>query len=70
LLNALTISDGGVRGSKSAQQTNATSTLAADQNQASEQSLAEAQTAYIQSLEAQLADMRAALDARKSNGRN
>jgi hypothetical protein len=70
LLNSLSVSDSRVRSSKSAQQTNATSTLAADQNQVPEQSLAVAQTAYIQALEAQLADMRAALDARKLNGHN
>ncbi len=69
LLNAMSIYDGRIRSSKSPQQTDAP-TLSADQNQSPEQSLATAQTAYIQALEAQLADMRAALDARKSNGHN
>jgi hypothetical protein len=66
LLNALTVSDGRIRNSKPAQQAD-TATLTAEQNQSPEQALAAAQTAYIQALEAQLADMRSALDARKSN---
>jgi hypothetical protein len=70
LLNAMSVSDGRIRSTKSRQPTETAPTLTADQNQSSEQSLAAAQTAYIQSLEAQLADMRAALDARKSNGHN
>jgi hypothetical protein len=69
LLNAMSVSDGRIRSSKSPQQADAP-TLSADQNQSPDQSLAAAQTAYIQALEAQLADMRAALDARKSNGHN
>jgi hypothetical protein len=71
LLNAMSVSDGRIRSSKPPQPTDtAMPTLTSDQNQSSEQSLAAAQTAYIQALEAQLADMRAALDARKSNGHN
>lgn len=70
LLNAMSVSDGRIRSTKSPQPTETAPTLTADQNQSSEQSLAAAQTAYIQALEAQLADIRAALDARKSNGHN
>ena len=70
LLNALTISDGRIRNTKPAQQTDTTTTLSAEQNQSPEQSLTATQSAYIQALEAQLADMRAALNARKSNGSN
>jgi type IV secretory pathway VirB10-like protein len=70
LLNALSISDGRIRDSKPAQQTDTATTLNAEQSQSPAQELAAAQTAYIQALEAQLADMRAALDARKSNGHN
>jgi type IV secretory pathway VirB10-like protein len=69
LLNALTVSEGRIRNSKPAQQAD-TATLTAEQNQSPEQALAAAQTAYIQSLEAQLAEMRAALDGKKSNGHN
>lgn len=67
LLTSLSVSDGRVRNSKPAQQTDAA--LTAEQNQSPDQALAAAQTAYIQALEAQLADMRTALDGRKSNGR-
>jgi type IV secretory pathway VirB10-like protein len=70
LLNALSVSDGRIRSSKSAQQIDTAPTLTADQNQSPGQALAVAQTAYIQALEAQLADTRAVLDARKSNGHN
>ncbi len=72
LLNALTVPNGRIRDSKPAQQMDAATTLIAEpnQNQSPSQALAAAQTAYIQALEAQLADMRAALDAKKSNGRN
>lgn len=70
LLNALTISDERTRDTKPPQQSNILSTLTAEKDQSPEQSLASAQTAYIQALESQLADMRAAFDARKSNGRN
>jgi hypothetical protein len=70
LLNALTISDGRVRDLKLPQKTENLPTLTAEKDQSPEQSLAVAQTAYIQVLESQLADMRAALEARKSNGRN
>jgi type IV secretory pathway VirB10-like protein len=68
LINALTVSDGRIQDTKPTQPTDATVT--AERDQAPDQSLAAAQTAYIQSLESQLADMRAALDARKSNGHN
>jgi hypothetical protein len=67
LLNALSISYGRVRNSKPAQQTESPA-VTAEQNLPPEQALAAAQTAYIQALEAQLADMRVALDGRKSNG--
>jgi hypothetical protein len=40
-----------------------------DENVRPEQALVGAQTAYIQALEDQLAEMRAELDARKNNGR-
>src|SRR5204863_6367498 len=63
LLNALSVSDSRIRSSKSAQQIDTAPTLTADQNQSPEQALAVAQTAYIQALEAQLADTRAALEA-------
>lgn len=70
LLNALSVSNGRIRNSKPTQQTDTAATLSTGQNQSPDQDLTAAQTAYIQALEAQLADMRAALDARKSNGRN
>jgi hypothetical protein len=41
-----------------------------NQSTPSEQSLVSAQTAYIQALEAQLADMRAALNGKQSNGQH
>jgi type IV secretory pathway VirB10-like protein len=69
LLNTLTVSDGRNRNSNPVLQTE-TTTLATEQSQSPAQALAAAQTAYIQALEAQLADMRAALDAKKSNGHN
>jgi hypothetical protein len=68
LLNTLTVSDGRIRGSKQPQMER--TTLATEQGQSPAQALAAAQTAYIQALEAQLADMRATLDAKKSNGHN
>jgi type IV secretory pathway VirB10-like protein len=43
---------------------------AINQSTPSEQSLVSAQTAYIQALEAQLADMRAALNGKQSNGQH
>jgi hypothetical protein len=70
LLNAMSVSDGHIRSSKSPQPTDTSPKLTADQNQSSEPSLAAAQTAYIQALEAQLADMRAAIEVKKSNGHN
>ncbi len=69
LLNSLTISGGAVRDSKPPQQAEFAMAAATEQNLPPEQALAAAQTAYIQALEAQLADMRAALDGRKANGR-
>jgi len=66
LLNALSVSDGRIRASKPTQ----LPAVTPQNNQPPEQALAAAQTAYIQALEAQLADMQAAVDARKSNGRN
>jgi type IV secretory pathway VirB10-like protein len=70
LLSALNVSYGRILNNKPAQPTDTATTLTAEQNQPPEQALAAAQTAYIQALEAQLADMRVALDARKPNGRN
>jgi type IV secretory pathway VirB10-like protein len=72
LLNALSVPNGRIRDSKPVLQMDAATTLTAEQsqNQSPSQALAAAQTAYIQALEAQLADMRAALDAKKSNGHN
>lgn len=70
LLNALTLSDGRVRDASTPQQTNTIPALSADKDQSPEQSLTAAQTTYIQALESQLADLRAALDAKKTNGRN
>lgn len=67
LLNAMSVSDKRARNSMPAQQ--AESPTVAEQNLPPDQALAAAQTAYIQALEAQLADMRAALDGRKPNGR-
>lgn len=67
LLSALSISDGRVGNTRTAPQTDTATTLTAEQNQSPEQALAAAQTAYIQALEAQLADMRAAINTRKSN---
>jgi type F conjugative transfer system protein TrbI len=68
LLDPISISDGRVRSSNPAQQVDSVNANA-EQNLPPEQALVTAQTAYIQALEAQLADMRAALDGRKSNGR-
>jgi hypothetical protein len=68
LLNALRVS-GGQLNTRPAQQAD-TSTATAEQHESADQSLAGAQTAYIQALEAQLADMRAALNARNANGRH
>jgi len=68
LLDGLSVS-GGRLNTRSVQQTD-TSTATAEQNQAADQGLAAAQTAYIQALEAQLADMRSALNARNANGRH
>jgi hypothetical protein len=70
LLNALSIADGRIRSGKLPQQGDTATTPVAEQNQSPEQALATAQTTYIQALESQLADMRAALDARRSDGRH
>ena len=69
LLNALTTSSGRIRNTTAPKQPDNAMTQTAD-DESPEQSLRTAQTAYIQALEAQLAEMRAELDARKSNGRN
>lgn len=69
LLNALDLGGGRNQGSQLA----ASSTLATampDQSTPSEQSLVATQTAYIQALEAQLADMRAALNGKQTNGQH
>ena len=68
LLNALSVS-GGRQNARPAQQAD-TSTATGEQHESADQGLAGAQTAYIQALEAQLADMRAALNARNPNGRH
>jgi len=68
LLNRLSVS-GGRLNTSPVQQTD-TSTATAEQNPPADQGLAAAQTAYIQALEAQLADMRTALNARNANGRH
>jgi hypothetical protein len=67
LLNALSVSGGQVS-SRLLQQTDTAATTA-EQTQSPDQALAAAQTAYIQALEAQLADMQAVLNARNPNGR-
>lgn len=66
LLSSLSVSGGQVN-PQPAQQTDATVT--AEQNQSPDQALVATQTAYIQALEAQLADMRTALNQRNTNGR-
>lgn len=68
LLDPITVSDGRVS-SLAAQQQVTSGVTNLDQNLPPEQALVTAQTAYIQALEAQLANMRAALDrTKKSNG--
>lgn len=69
LLNALTTSSGRIPNTTPPKLPDNAMTQTAD-DESPEQSLRTAQTAYIQALEAQLAEMRAELDARKSNGRN
>jgi len=69
LLNALDFGSGHNQSSQPA----AASTFAdamTDQSTPSEQSLVSAQTAYIQALEAQLADMRGALNGKQPNGQH
>ena len=69
LLNALDFGSGHNQSSQPA----APSTFAdamTDQSTPSEQSLVSAQTAYIQALEAQLADMRGALNGKQPNGQH
>ncbi|MGH9644571.1 MAG: TrbI/VirB10 family protein [Terriglobales bacterium] len=68
LLNALSVSGGQVN-PRPIQQTDS-ATITAEQNQTPDQALAATQAAYIQALEAQLADMRTALNARNANGRH
>ncbi len=67
LLNGLSVSGGQVN-PKPTPQTDAAA-ITAEQNQSPEQALAATQTAYIQALESQLADLRTALNARNPNGR-
>ena len=67
LLNALDIGSGRNQGSQSGASSTFATTMP-DQSTPSEQSLVTAQTAYIQALEAQLADMRAALNGKQTNG--
>jgi hypothetical protein len=69
LLNGLIISNGQIRDTKSAQP-DTVPIVTEEKDPSPEQSLSATQTAYIQALESQLADMRVALDARKSNGHN
>jgi type IV secretory pathway VirB10-like protein len=69
LLNALDV--GGARGQSTKPAASPIfATAAPDQNTPSDQSLVAAQAAYIQALEAQLADMRAALDGKQGNGQH
>ena len=67
LLNALGLGNGRNQSSQPAPITALASAMT-DQSGPAEQSLVAAQTAYIQALEAQLADMRAALNGRQVNG--
>jgi len=67
LLNALDLGNGRNQSSQPGPVT-ALASVMTDQGGPAEQSLAAAQTAYIQALEAQLADMRAALNGRQANG--
>ncbi|HWR14756.1 MAG TPA: TrbI/VirB10 family protein [Terriglobales bacterium] len=69
LLNAIDLGGGRNQGSQSAA-SSAFASAMQDQNAPSEQSLVAAQTAYIQALEAQLADMRAALNGKQTNGQH
>lgn len=66
LLNALDLGGGRSQGP----QFPTPATPMPDQNTPPEQSLVAAQTAYIQALEAQLADMRAALNGKQTNGQH
>jgi hypothetical protein len=69
LLNALDL--GGGRNQGPQLPTSSTAAIPMpDQSAPPEQSLVAAQTAYIQALEAQLADMRAALNGKQSNGQH
>jgi hypothetical protein len=69
LLNAVNLGAGGNQNSQPAM-SNAFANTTTDQTTSSEQSLVSAQTAYIQALEAQLADMRAALNGKQPNGQH
>src|SRR6266436_1866816 len=69
LLNALDLGSGRTQGSQPVPPVKFASATT-DQSTPSEQSLVSAQTAYIQALEAQLADMRAALDGKQPNGQH
>ena len=69
LLNALDLGSGRTQSSQPVPPVTFASATT-DQSTPSEQSLVSAQTAYIQALEAQLADMRAALDGKQPNGQH
>ncbi len=69
LLNALDLGSGRTQGSQPVPPVTFASATT-DQSTPSEQSLVSAQTAYIQALEAQLADMRAALEGKQPNGQH
>jgi hypothetical protein len=69
LLNAIDLGGGRNQGSQSAASSAFVSAMP-DQNAPSEQSLVAAQTAYIQALEGQLADMRGALNGKQTNGQH
>jgi hypothetical protein len=69
LLNAIDVGGGRNQGSQSAASSTFASTMP-DQSAPAEQSLVAAQTAYIQALEAQLADMRAALNGKQTNAQH
>jgi type IV secretory pathway VirB10-like protein len=69
LLNAIDLGGGRNHSSQSAASSPFASAVP-DQSAPPEQSLVAAQTAYIQALEAQLADMRAALNGKQTNGQH
>jgi hypothetical protein len=69
LLNALDLGGGRNQGPQLPTPSTSTTSMP-DQNTPPEQSLVAAQTAYIQALEAQLSDMRAALNGKQTNGQH